>query len=99
MKTDNDLPKVHEQWKCFEQWVVDGKPIGLDHNPARTEIRQRWRPDKYRMDYMTNENTTTSNGYQLKGFDELVEHIKDSLRLGYIVEIHPDYKRPKDKNY
>lgn len=91
--------KVNEKWQCIEHCVVDGKPTGLDGKPAKTTIKQRWRSEKYRMDYNTRTNMSTGSGYHLKGFEDLVEHIKDCLRYGHIIEIVPDYDRPDERKY
>ena len=91
--------KINKKWQILADYVHDGKPLGLDRKPAKTVIKQRWREEKWRMDYNTHSNITTGNGYHLKGFEDLEQHIKDCLSLGHIIEIHPDYGRPDNKKH
>ncbi len=91
--------KVNEKFNVFEVHVKDGKPLGLDDKPTKTQISQKWRSEKYRMDYSTSCNNSTGSGYHLKGFDDLIEHIKDCLAGGHVIEITPDYNRPDKHKY
>ena len=91
--------QVNKKWQCIEKYVVDGKPTGLNDQPSKTIIQQEYRLDKQRMDYYTISNVSTGSGYQLKGFDDLVEHVKFCLSRGHVIEIVPDYDRPDDREY
>lgn len=91
--------QVNEKWQCIEKYVVDGKPTGLDGEPSKTIIHQEYRSEKHRMDYYTISNMSTGSGYHLKGFRDLVEHVKFCLSRGHVIEIIPDYKRPDDREY
>lgn len=91
--------KVNTKWQTYEQYVVDGKPVGLDGKPVKTVIVQEWRDEKHRMDYGTVCNNTTGQGYHLKGFDDLVHHVAHCLSKGHVIEIIPDYDRPEEHKY
>ena len=91
--------KENKKWKCYEKFVVDGKPTGLDNEPSKTIIQQQYRSEKHRMDYYTTSNVSTGSGYHLKGFNDLVEHVKLCLSRGHIIEIIPDYDRPDNDEF
>ena len=79
-----------------EQHLDDqNRPLGLDKKPFKFTIVERWRGEKFRMDYHAHSNTTTGSGYHLKGYDELSSFVAKALRKGYQVEIIPDYKKPE----
>lgn len=91
--------KVNTKWQTYEEYVKDGKPLGLDGKPVKTQISQHWRTEKVRMDYHTQCNNTTGQGYHLKGFDDLVHHIAECLSKGHVIEIIPDYNRPEERKF
>lgn len=91
--------EINLKFDCLNNCMMGGVPHGLDGSPFKTVIVQKWRSEKYRMDYNTSSNVTTGNGYHLKEIEDLIEHVKDCLAHGHIIEIHPDYDRPIDKYY
>tara|TARA_R110000765_G_scaffold51726_8_gene104394 strand:+ start:569 stop:880 length:312 start_codon:yes stop_codon:yes gene_type:complete len=90
--------KINLRFDVLDNYMKDGKPLGLDKKPLKTKIFQQWRSEKWRMDYSTYSNMETT-GWHLKEFDDLVEHIKYCLRHGHIIEIIPDYDRPVEQKY
>lgn len=90
--------EINLKFDVLNNYMKDGKPLGLDKKPCKTTIVQQWRSEKWRMDYSAHSNMETT-GWHLKGFDDLVEHIKRCLRHGHVIEIHPDYERPIERKY
>jgi len=91
--------EINLRFGVLSNCMKDGKPLGLDKKPFKTTIIQQWRSEKWRMDYLGDSNTTTGSGMHLKGFEDLVEYIKDCLKHGHIIEIIPDYDRPIEHKY
>ena len=98
VRIDADGIALNLRFEIYDYYVKDGKPLGLDKKPLRTIIHQRWRDDKWRMDYNAHSNMETTT-WHLKGFEDLEHHIKRCLRHGHIIEIIPDYDRPVDQKY
>jgi len=90
--------EINLKFDVLNNYMKDGKPLGLDKKSCKSTIYQEWRSEKWRMDYSAQSNMETT-GWHLKGFDDLVEHIKYCLRHGHIIEIIPDYDRPVEHKY
>ena len=90
--------EMNLKFDVLNNCMMGGVPHGLDGSPFKTVIVQKWRSEKWRMDYNANSNMETTT-WHLKGFEDLVEHSKRCLRHGNVIEIHPDYERPIDQKF